>query len=262
MTNKIKSICIQGGMGRMGGFHVKRLEQEHPSLNIEICDAKQEMEMPDCDAYIVATPSETHYEVAKRLLENQKHVLVEKPLTMNFLEANKLYELAKTNNVTLLPGHTQRYNPAFTSKENLLKRGQTIDFVMYVPHKSDPKNLVFDLMIHEIELALYLVGGGGSIGMLQVEQKENQVDATVLIEETKCRFSVAYHSEQDVRSIENKHVYCDLHVPGKSGQDALYYLHNRFLNLCETGETPDDVKYAVGAVGLAEIIQERIYGGR
>lgn len=255
----LSSVCVVGGLGKMGGFHAKRLEQEHPNLDIQIYDSKQKTDMPDCDAYIVATPSETHYKITKSLIEDHKHVLVEKPMALDSLEAIELWTIAEENRVTLLPGHTQRYNPAFTNVEDKLRGADYLDFIMHVPHNNDPKNLVFDLMIHELELAFHLIGVRTTEG-ITIEDRGDTIEVKLAIGGTPCTFSVAYNSQTDIRSIESQNILCDLHVPGKSGQDALYYLHNRFLTLCVTGETPSDVKSALSAIVVAEKIQEELYG--
>jgi UDP-2-acetamido-3-amino-2,3-dideoxy-glucuronate N-acetyltransferase len=64
------------------------------------------------DGYVVATPAETHFEVASFLLKNRKHVLVEKPMALSSAEARTLQSLAAENKVNLMVGHVLLFHPA------------------------------------------------------------------------------------------------------------------------------------------------------
>jgi predicted dehydrogenase len=63
-------------------------------------------------AVAIATPARTHFALARRRCDAGKHVLVEKPLTMDVGEAQTLIELAAARNLTLMVGHVFEYNPA------------------------------------------------------------------------------------------------------------------------------------------------------
>src|SRR6266481_6463977 len=69
------------------------------------------------DAASVATPTNTHYEVARSLLANGKHVLVEKPITDNTANAAELAELAARNELILQVGHVESFNPVLGALE-------------------------------------------------------------------------------------------------------------------------------------------------
>ena len=64
------------------------------------------------DGFTVATPVKTHYEISKYLIEHGKHVLVEKPITLNVREAKELKILADKQNVNLMVGHVLLFHPA------------------------------------------------------------------------------------------------------------------------------------------------------
>src|SRR6201984_2811889 len=72
------------------------------------------------DAASVATPTNTHYAIARSLLTKGKHVLVEKPITDNTVHAAELAELAARNSVILQVGHVERFNPILDALENNL----------------------------------------------------------------------------------------------------------------------------------------------
>src|SRR5687767_12278265 len=60
----------------------------------------------EIDAIVVATPVFTHFELAKKALENGKHVLIEKPMTSSVAQAEELIELAEQKGLTLMADHT------------------------------------------------------------------------------------------------------------------------------------------------------------
>ncbi len=111
------------------------------------------------DAATVATPTPTHFPVAKLLLEHGKHLLVEKPITENTADARALSELAQTRGCVLQVGHIERFNPAFGALETLLTRPKFIEAhrLSPYPQRSTEIGVVLDLMIHDLEIILHLV---------------------------------------------------------------------------------------------------------
>ena len=69
------------------------------------------------DAASVATPTSTHYDVARALLAKGKHVLIEKPITDNTSQATELADLAALNALILQVGHVERFNPVLGALE-------------------------------------------------------------------------------------------------------------------------------------------------
>ncbi len=116
----------------------------------------------DCvDAVSVVTPTLHHHPVAAAFLNHQIPVLVEKPVCRTVDEANDLIELADKAGVPLQVGHIERFNPAF---EELAKRPIRPRFIEAERHgpftgRSVDIGAVLDLMIHDLDLLLALVGG-------------------------------------------------------------------------------------------------------
>ena len=113
------------------------------------------------DAVTVVTPTLYHHQVASEFLRHGIPVLVEKPVCRTVAEANDLIELADKANVPLQVGHIERFNPAF---EELAKRPITPKFVEAERHgpftgRSVDIGAVLDLMIHDLDLLLALIGG-------------------------------------------------------------------------------------------------------
>ena len=111
------------------------------------------------DAATVATPTPTHFEIAKFLLERGKHVLVEKPITETTADARALSQLAQERGLVLQVGHIERFNPALSALESKLTRPRFIEShrLSPYPNRSTEIGVVLDLMIHDLEIILHLV---------------------------------------------------------------------------------------------------------
>ena len=117
------------GLGNMGRNHARILTQIAESVSFVDPNYKLMKDLPkgfshcyeniedalDSHKYdfaVVAAPTQHHFEICKRLIEEKLHILVEKPITESLDTAKALHKLANDNNVKLLPGHIERYNPA------------------------------------------------------------------------------------------------------------------------------------------------------
>jgi predicted dehydrogenase len=111
------------------------------------------------DAASVATPTNTHYEVARSLLARGKHLLVEKPITDNTAHAGELVDLAARNGLILQVGHVERFNPVLSALEKHLTRPRFIEAHRLAPYpdRSTDIGVVLDLMIHDLEVILHFV---------------------------------------------------------------------------------------------------------
>src|SRR5690606_31669788 len=72
------------------------------------------------DAVVIATPPITHYTFARECLENDLHVMVEKPLVLNSRHGQRLIHLAREKGLVLMVGHTFEYNPAVRAMKNII----------------------------------------------------------------------------------------------------------------------------------------------
>ncbi len=111
------------------------------------------------NAAVVATPTTTHTDVAKHLLQGGLHLLIEKPLTPTVAEADHLVTLAKRQQLTLQVGHVERFNPALTSVIGKLDDPKFIEARRCSGYtfRSTDIGVVLDLMIHDIDVVLSLV---------------------------------------------------------------------------------------------------------
>jgi predicted dehydrogenase len=111
------------------------------------------------DAVSVATPTDTHYKVARVFLERGKHVLVEKPITDSLLQAGELVALARKNKCVLQVGHIERFNPVMRYLNDILQEARFIEVhrLSPFPGRSTDIGVVLDLMIHDLDVVLSLV---------------------------------------------------------------------------------------------------------
>jgi predicted dehydrogenase len=111
------------------------------------------------EAATIATPTPTHYAIAKQLLEAGKHLLVEKPITETTGDARKLVELSNAAGRILQVGHVERFNPVMSKLEELLTQPRFIEAhrLSPYPNRSIEIGVVLDLMIHDLEIILHLV---------------------------------------------------------------------------------------------------------
>jgi len=111
------------------------------------------------DAVNIVTPTTTHFELAQSLLQQGKHVLVEKPMTDSSEQASELCELAQQKNCVLQVGHVERFNPVFKYLETAAPEPRFIEThrLSPFPARSTDIGVVLDLMIHDLDVVLAFV---------------------------------------------------------------------------------------------------------
>jgi predicted dehydrogenase len=111
------------------------------------------------DAVTIAVPTEGHRDIAMAFLERGTSVLVEKPMTRTLAEAGELIAAAEKSGATLAVGHTERYNPAIAAVMPFVTTPRFIEVhrLGAFPDRSLDIDVVFDLMIHDLDIILALV---------------------------------------------------------------------------------------------------------
>ena len=116
------------------------------------------------DAVVIATPAETHYRIAALALEAGKDVLVEKPLTLNLSDAERLLELAVTKKAILMVGHLLEYHPAVLRLRELIECGELGELRYIYSNRLNlgkvrrEENILWSFAPHDIAIILRLVG--------------------------------------------------------------------------------------------------------
>jgi len=111
------------------------------------------------DGVTIATPTELHHDIALAFLERGISVLVEKPITRTVAEGEALVAAAAKSGATFAAGHTERYNPAVAAVMPFVTTPRFIEVhrLGVFPDRSLDIDVVFDLMIHDLDIILALV---------------------------------------------------------------------------------------------------------
>ena len=139
----------------------KQIHELYPDIEIESFDAI--IKNSNIDAVVIATSISSHYELAKAALENNKHVLVEKPMTSSEKNAQELVKLSKLKNKILMVDHTYLYSGAVQEIKKSLD-ADLLGEILYVDSiranlgkfQSDV-NVLWDLAPHDISIINYLI---------------------------------------------------------------------------------------------------------
>jgi predicted dehydrogenase len=108
----------------------------------------------------IVTPTPLHFSIAQAFLEAGAHVLVEKPMTATVVEGQRLIETARRAGRVLQVGHLERFNAAVQAVQPILGVPRFIESARLAPFKQrgTDVDVVLDLMIHDIDLILSIVG--------------------------------------------------------------------------------------------------------
>jgi predicted dehydrogenase len=111
------------------------------------------------DGVTIATPTELHHDIALAFLDRGISVLVEKPITRTVAEGEALVAAAAKSGATFAAGHTERYNPAIATVMPFVTTPRFIEVhrLGVFPDRSLDIDVVFDLMIHDLDIILALV---------------------------------------------------------------------------------------------------------
>jgi predicted dehydrogenase len=137
----------------------RALGRSHPDARV-FTDLDELLCDDGVEAVIVATPPQTHYELAKRALEAGKHVLVEKPLATRLIDGRELAEIAEAAGLVLMPGHTFIYSPAVNTVRELIRTDVVGDIHFITSSrmnlgKYQRDGVVCDLAPHDLSILLY-----------------------------------------------------------------------------------------------------------
>ncbi len=112
------------------------------------------------DGAVIATPTRAHHAVALDFLRHGVPVFIEKPMAADLVEADDLVRASRVHGAVVQVGHIERFNPAFTAAAAHIDRARYIESVRASTFtgRSTDIGVVYDLMIHDIDLSLALAG--------------------------------------------------------------------------------------------------------
>jgi len=201
-----KLNCIVVGVGHLGKHHA-RILASLPNVELmavvdtdrrqgrEVADRHNTRFLPDIsqldgdiDAAVIAAPTSEHFRLASCLLDKGVSVLVEKPITNTVEQADALIALAQKKGAQLHVGHIERFNPAVLAIRKHITQPLYIecDRIASFGFRCMDVGVVLDLMIHDIDMALYLTGSEiahiDAIGVAVISQQEDVANARIRFE--------------------------------------------------------------------------------
>jgi len=175
-----KKVCVVGA-GYWGKNHIKTLHQLGALKGIVEPDtillASLAVDYPDVacyeniqlalnedyDGFTIATPAETHYEIAKTIIMAGKHLLIEKPMTLSVSDSEELLSLASQYDVNLMVGHVLLFHPAIIKIKEIIENGHIGDLQYLYSNRLNlgkvrtEENVFWSLAPHDIAIFQYLV---------------------------------------------------------------------------------------------------------
>tara|TARA_Y100000768_G_scaffold142576_1_gene106186 strand:- start:3743 stop:4702 length:960 start_codon:yes stop_codon:yes gene_type:complete len=172
-------ICVVGGgywgknhiatlneMGSLGGIVdsnnsvTKFLSKQYPDTAFykSVNDALED----EYDGFIVATPAESHFKVARAIIKMQKPLLIEKPMTLSIKDAEDLINLAEKNKVNMMVGHVLLFHPAINKIKKVISSGAIGDLQYIYSNRLNlgkvrtEENVFWSLAPHDIAIFQYL----------------------------------------------------------------------------------------------------------
>ena len=182
MREEVKLRVAAIGVGSLGQHHARNYAELAKEGRVEfagVCDADADTALSvalshSCedhfadwrellgkvDAVSIATPTETHCEIACAFLDAGVHVLVEKPIAPSLDEADKMLAAARASGAKLMVGQLERYNPAMVALRPHVTRPLYFEIhrVSPFPNRSLDVDVVLDVMIHDLDAVRWLVG--------------------------------------------------------------------------------------------------------
>ena len=139
------------------------VRQRYPGVRVT-GEYEKILSQEDIDAVIIVTPASTHFDLAKKALEAEKHVLIEKPLTLNSQEGELLIELAQKKGKKMMVGHLLKYHPAVLEMRKRIERDELGNIYYFHSQRlslgriRNVENVMWCLATHDIYCAVYLLG--------------------------------------------------------------------------------------------------------
>jgi predicted dehydrogenase len=163
-----------------------RLRKAFPSIGFTM-DENEILNSPTIDVVAVVTPVWTHYELAKRALENGKHIFVEKPFTCSAVQAEELIELADRKNLKIMVDHTFLFTGAVKKIKDLLEKKELGDLYYYDALRVNlglfqhDVNVIWDLAPHDLSIMDYVIADKPEAVVATGEKHLNGVEDVAFI---------------------------------------------------------------------------------
>ncbi|MCX7770005.1 MAG: Gfo/Idh/MocA family oxidoreductase [Proteobacteria bacterium] len=213
------------GAGYLGKFHIQKLTNIPNCKLTAICEVSEDILstykdhgiflttnyrelLGLVDAVSIVVPTTYHYEIAEFFLRNGVHIFLEKPATSTSLECEKLLNI-QPQNLIVQVGHIERFNPVFNWIKGRANKPIMMNFIRKSPftNRGTDVDIVFDLMIHDIDLSLSFfpepvkIENIISVGAKIVTNKNDYMFATINIDDVIINYECSRVSSEKERKI-------------------------------------------------------------
>lgn len=164
------------GAGNMGTNHARVIAQSERASLAYLIDPREEVgrqvaerfgatwlpELPtltDVDAVVVAAATEAHFDLAMRVLSQDRPLLIEKPVADSLLRTQEILDEADRRDLPLMCGLLERYNPAVLTARSLLEQPLHVMATRHSPYAPRIRTgVAWDLLVHDVDLAINIIG--------------------------------------------------------------------------------------------------------
>jgi predicted dehydrogenase len=221
------------GVGSMGRHHA-RVYRELPETSlVGVADADPDAAAEAADTYetaamgieelldsvdavSVAVPTPYHYETARSAIDRGVNVLIEKPFVESLDAGRELIDRARERGVALQVGHIERFNPATRALTEIVP---DLDVIAVDAKRLGPPldreletSAVLDLMIHDIDVLLALLGGETTVEEAAGAANDQYVTATAEFDDVICTLTASRVTQRKVRELSITAEECQVHV--------------------------------------------------
>lgn len=162
--NHIRTLFEMGNLGSIVEADPKRLEELLKQYPVKGYNNFDEALKADFDGFTIAVPASLHFDIAKKVLEKGKSVLVEKPMTLSAKTSKKLVQIAAKNNAQLMVGHVLLFHPAIRKIKEIIDSGKIGQlYYLYSTRLNlgtvrTEENVFWSFAPHDISVLDYFVG--------------------------------------------------------------------------------------------------------
>ncbi|WP_157005789.1 Gfo/Idh/MocA family protein [Agromyces laixinhei] len=169
------------GAGSMGSLHARVIAQSPLATLARVVDGREDVgtglaerygaswapelgDLSDVDAVVIAASTEAHFDLALEVLEQDRPVLVEKPVADGLEKTLEILRRSETRDVPMMCGLLERFNPAVVTARALMDDPKFVTATRHSPYAPRIRTGVsWDLLVHDVDLASLLLGGSPTV---------------------------------------------------------------------------------------------------
>ena len=212
--NLVRNFLAQNEVSKVIGCdlrpeRLKFISERYPSVHL-INDCNKLMN-GEADIVVIATPVKTHFETAKKALENGKHIWVEKPFTSTSAQAEEIISIADRKNLKIFVDHTFIYNGAVRKMKDLVESDELGNVIYFDSERINlglfqkDVNVIWDLAPHDLSIMNYIlphheIAAVSANGIANYNGRENLAHLCIYFKEnTFAHFHVNWVSPVKIR---------------------------------------------------------------